>query len=57
MVVPACTAAVEDLLADPDIDAVWVASPNYLHEPHIAAALTRGKHVLAEKPLATTGTC
>jgi predicted dehydrogenase len=47
--------SIEDLLADSDIDAVWVASPNYLHEPHIAAALTSGKHVLAEKPLATTG--
>ena len=47
--------SVEDLLADPDIDAVWIASPNYLHEQHIASALNRGKHVLAEKPLATTG--
>jgi 1,5-anhydro-D-fructose reductase (1,5-anhydro-D-mannitol-forming) len=52
---PGVYGAVEDLLADPDVDAVWVASPNYLHEPHIAAALTHGKHVLAEKPLATTG--
>ncbi len=52
---PRVYGSVEDLLADPDIDAVWVASPNYLHEPHIAAALNHGKHVLAEKPLATTG--
>jgi 1,5-anhydro-D-fructose reductase (1,5-anhydro-D-mannitol-forming) len=52
---PRVYGTVEDLLADPDIDAVWVASPNYLHERHIAAALTHGKHVLAEKPLATTG--
>ena len=38
---------VEDLLADSDIDAVWVASPNYLHEPHIAAALTSGNYDVA----------
>jgi predicted dehydrogenase len=48
--------SVEDLLGDPDIDAVWVASPNNLHEQHVSSALERGKHVLAEKPLAVTGT-
>lgn len=47
-------ASVENLLADQDIDAVWIASPNYLHEQHIQSAVTHGKHVLAEKPLATT---
>src|SRR4051794_36012562 len=52
---PRSYASVEDLLTDPNIDVVWVASPNYLHEPHIASALNHGKHVLAEKPLATTG--
>jgi predicted dehydrogenase len=52
---PHSYASVEDLLVDPDIDVVWIASPNYLHEQHIASALTYGKHVLAEKPLATTG--
>jgi predicted dehydrogenase len=48
-------ASVEELLRDPVIDAVWVASPNYLHERHVALALEGGKHVLAEKPLATSG--
>ena len=52
---PHSYASVENLLDDPEIDAVWIASPNALHEPHIAAALRQGKHVLAEKPLATTG--
>jgi 1,5-anhydro-D-fructose reductase (1,5-anhydro-D-mannitol-forming) len=47
--------APHELLADPEIDAVWVASPNHLHAEQIAAALDQGKHVLAEKPLATTG--
>jgi len=52
---PRSYVSVDDLLKDPNIDVVWVASPNYLHEPHIASALNHGKHVLAEKPLATTG--
>jgi 1,5-anhydro-D-fructose reductase (1,5-anhydro-D-mannitol-forming) len=52
---PRTYGSADDLLADPEIDAVWIASPNYLHHSHIAAALSLGKHVLAEKPLATTG--
>jgi 1,5-anhydro-D-fructose reductase (1,5-anhydro-D-mannitol-forming) len=47
--------ALEDLLGDAEVDAVWVASPNHLHEAHVRLALEAGKHVLAEKPLATTG--
>jgi myo-inositol 2-dehydrogenase/D-chiro-inositol 1-dehydrogenase len=35
-------------------DAVMVVSPNYLHSAHGVAALEAGKHVLVEKPLATT---
>ncbi len=52
---PRIFASVDDLLRDPDVDAVWVASPNHLHEEHVRAALEQGKHVLAEKPLATAG--
>jgi predicted dehydrogenase len=44
----------EDLLADPEIDAVSVCVPNALHAPVTLAALARGKHVLVEKPLART---
>jgi predicted dehydrogenase len=42
----------EAMLADPDIDVVHLATPNYLHYPHAKAALLAGKHVVCEKPLA-----
>ena len=43
-----------DLIADPAIDAVVVASPGETHEQFVVACLDAGKHVLCEKPLATT---
>ena len=43
---------VDDLLADPEIDAVYVSSPVYLHCEHVLAAAAAGKHVLCEKPMA-----
>jgi predicted dehydrogenase len=42
----------EELFADPAIDVVHITSPNHLHFPHAKAALTAGKHVICEKPLA-----
>jgi predicted dehydrogenase len=47
-------ASVEDLLADPDVQSVHLASPNRLHHDHVMAALGAGKHVICEKPLAMT---
>jgi predicted dehydrogenase len=52
--VPRTYASLDALLRDPDVEAVWVGSPNHLHEEHVRMALVAGKHVLAEKPLATT---
>ncbi len=43
-----------DLLADPDIDAVYIASPVVHHARQAMAAADAGKHILIEKPLAIT---
>lgn len=45
--------SLDDLAACPDIDAVYIASPNALHMPYAKQMLAAGKHVLAEKPLAS----
>jgi len=42
------------LIADPDVDAVLIASSAETHEEHVLACLEAGKPVLCEKPLATT---
>ncbi|HEY7565429.1 MAG TPA: Gfo/Idh/MocA family oxidoreductase [Acidimicrobiia bacterium] len=44
--------SLEDMLADPDIDAVHIASPNHVHADQARAVLAAGKHVVCEKPLA-----
>jgi len=42
----------QDLVADPDLDAVAIALPNALHAPVSLAAIQAGKHVLLDKPFA-----
>ena len=46
--------SVAALCADPGIDLVYVATPHELHAPHACAALSAGKSVLVEKPMALT---
>lgn len=41
----------EELCASPEIDAVFIVSPDALHLPHVLLAAQHGKHVLCEKPL------
>ena len=52
--IPAVYTRPEELLADPGVDLVYIATPNSLHFAQAKAALEAGKHVLLEKPFVPT---
>src|SRR5438094_7759576 len=54
LAVPKAYGSFEALIADPDVQVVHNTTPNYLHGPVINAALARKKHIVSDKPLATT---
>ena len=49
-----CHEDLEALLASPDVEAVYVATPNHAHASVVEASARAGKAVLCEKPMATT---
>jgi predicted dehydrogenase len=50
--IPKAYSSLDELLADKDVDAVHVCTPNYVHCEQVTKAIKAGKHVVCEKPLA-----
>jgi predicted dehydrogenase len=54
--IPRVLASYDELIADPDVDAIYNPLPNGLHGRWTRAALSAGKHVLCEKPFTANAT-
>jgi predicted dehydrogenase len=52
--IPKAYGSIEELYADPEINAVYVCTPHHLHREHAIKAIQTGKHILCEKPIAIT---
>ncbi len=52
--IPKAYGSYDALIADPAVHVVHNTTPNYLHVPVVLAALASGKHIVSDKPLATT---
>ena len=44
----------DEVINDPDIDVIFICTPNYLNKPFTISSLSAGKHVFCEKPPAFT---
>ena len=51
--IPKAYGSYEELAADPDVEAIYIATPNNLHYENALLCLNAGKHVLCEKPFTT----
>lgn len=52
--IPRAYGSYDELLADPELEAIYVAVPNHMHVEWSVKAIQAGKHVLCEKPLSTS---